>query len=54
MQGNMIKSSCCHYPIRQRKGGASLELLISFLISVIAGIACHYICKWLDGDNSDN
>ena len=25
--------------------------VISFLISVAAGIACHYICKWLDRDD---
>ena len=30
-----------------------MDLLISFFISVGAGVACHYICKWLDGD-SDN
>ena len=21
----------------------------NFLVSVIAGILCHYICRWLDG-----
>ena len=25
-----------------------MELLISFLMSVAAGIAAYYICKWLD------
>lgn len=23
-----------------------LDILISLLMSVIAGITCHYICKW--------
>lgn len=30
---------------------AGMAFIISFLISVAAGIACHYICKWLDRDN---
>ncbi len=25
-------------------------LLISFVISVAAGLTCHYLCKWLDGN----
>ncbi|MET3749978.1 hypothetical protein ABID24_001213 [Blautia caecimuris] len=24
------------------------EIIISFLVSVTAGIASYYICKWLD------
>ncbi len=31
-----------------------VEFLISFLIAVMAGVACHYIIKWLDGDDNDN
>jgi len=31
-----------------------VEILISFLIAVMAGVACHYIIKWLDGDDNDN
>lgn len=41
-------------PDRQREGGEYLEILTSFLIAVMAGVACHYIIKWLDGDNHDN
>lgn len=26
------------------------EILVSFLISVIAGVVSYYICKWLDRD----
>ena len=37
--------------IWQQKGGLSvLDVLISFLVAVAAGVACHYIIKWLDGD----
>ena len=42
------------YPIRQRRGGENVEKLVSFLIAVMAGVACHYIIKWLDGDHHDN
>lgn len=28
--------------------------IISFVISVLASIAAHYICKWLDGDDRSN
>ena len=30
--------------------GYMVEYVISFLIAVTAGVACHYIIKWLDGD----
>ena len=31
-----------------------VEILTTFLVSVIAGVASYYICKWLDRDNSDD
>ena len=31
-----------------------MELFASFLIAVVAGVACHYIIKWLDGDDKGN
>jgi len=34
----------------QQEGGAHLEYIIAFFISIMAGIICYYICKWLDGD----
>ncbi len=27
------------------------ELLLGFLVSVIAGVVSYYICKWLEGDD---
>ena len=33
-----------------RKGVSILELFTSFIVAVAAGVACHYIIKWLDGD----
>lgn len=33
-----------------REGGVSMEVLASFIVAVVAGVVCHYIIKWLDGD----
>lgn len=33
------------------RGCAIMGIFSSFLLSVLAGIVCHYICKWLDRDN---
>lgn len=27
---------------------------LTFLMAVMAQVAGHYLCKWLDGRNSDN
>ena len=27
-----------------------MEPVLSFIVAVAAGVACHYIIKWLDGD----
>ncbi|WP_138774466.1 hypothetical protein, partial [Selenomonas felix] len=37
-------------PIPAPKGGVPMELFTSFLLSVMAGIVTHYVCKWLDGE----
>ena len=29
-------------------GGVFMEVAISFLVTVAAGLVCHLICKWLD------
>ena len=29
-----------------------MDLAISFLVSVAAGIVAHYVCKWLDRDGT--
>lgn len=42
-------------PIWQQKGGDTMtDILISFLVSVLASVAGYYICKWLDSDDSDS
>ena len=37
-----------------RKGGVSMEVFMSFTVAVAAGVACHYIIKWLDSGDNDN
>jgi hypothetical protein len=39
---------------RHRKEVFVLYYFISFLIAVAAGVACHYIIKWLDDDDKGN
>nr|DAR25927.1 MAG TPA: toxin [Caudoviricetes sp.] len=29
---------------------SNMEFILSFLVAVMAGVVCHYIIKWLDGD----
>ena len=29
--------------------GVGKSYVLSFLIAIAAGVAAHYICKWLDG-----
>lgn len=28
-----------------------MDILITFFVSVVAGIVSYYVCKWLDEDN---
>ena len=35
-------------------GGVNMEVIITFLVAVMADVACHYITKWLDSDRKDN
>ncbi len=31
-----------------------MEFFISFLVAVLGGVTCHYVVKWLDGDDGSN
>ena len=33
---------------QQQKGGSQMEILHSFVLSVMAGVVANYICKWWD------
>ena len=39
---------------RNREEVSALEFFISFLVAVLGGVTCHYIIKWLDGDDKGN
>lgn len=39
-------------PRQAQKGGLTLfDLIISFVLSVVASVIAYYICKWLDGED---
>ena len=31
-----------------------MDLALSFIVAVAAGVVCHYIIKWLDRNDKDN
>ena len=39
-------------PYWQQEGG--MNMILAFLLSIIAGVVAYYICKWLDGKDSGN
>lgn len=43
---NMIVTA----PILVQEGGDVLEILLSFILSIVASVIAYYICKWLDGE----
>lgn len=45
----MIRVLSCLF--RQRKGGVDVEMLMSLIVAVMAGVITHVICRWLDGDD---
>lgn len=51
----MICFSCCHTHSGNGKGVNPLQdVLISVVVTIVGGVICHYIIKWLDGDEHDN
>ncbi|MBR5246007.1 MAG: nitrate reductase [Clostridia bacterium] len=39
----------------KKKGGTCLEtIIISFLVSVVAGVVANYIFKWLNRNDTSN
>ena len=34
--------------IYKRKGVVTMEMVVSFILSVAAGVVSYYICKWLE------
>ena len=35
-------------------GGVQIEIIITFLVTVAAGVVCHLISKWLDRHDKDD
>ena len=35
-------------------GGVHMDVIISFIVAVMGGVACHYIIKWLDSNDKGN
>ena len=40
-------------PVLETERGDKMDI-DSFVVSVMASVVAYYICKWLDGDESDN
>lgn len=38
----------------QQRGGVQMDYIFNFLLSVMAGVAGYYICKWLDRNHKDS
>ena len=50
----MWYDKCVTAPRLVQKGVNCMEIFITFVVAVAAGVACHYIIKWLDGNHKDN
>ena len=35
-------------------GGVQMEVVVTFLVTVAAGVVCHLISKWLDRHDKGN
>ena len=46
----MIHCFCYRLQSGNGKEVRSMEIFASFFVAVMAGVICHYIIKWLDGD----
>lgn len=31
-----------------------MDFLVEIIVSVVAGVATHFVCKWLDRDDSNS
>ena len=44
----MLYSFCCRSHSGNRREVYFVDSIVSFFVSVVAGIVTYYICKWLD------
>lgn len=40
--------------LSSRKEVTVLIFLLDFVVSIVANVVSHYICKWLDGNESNS
>ena len=52
--GILCYNFCVAHRYPATGGGDFMSILISFLVTVAAGVACHYIIKWLDSNDKGN
>lgn len=51
----MLCLSCCHTQSGNGEGVKKMsDIVIPLLVTVVGGVVCHYIIKWLDSDNDGN
>ena len=48
---SMLYYLCCPTDTRQREEVFIMDVAVSFLVTVMGGVVCHYIIKWLDRDD---
>jgi hypothetical protein len=46
----MIEYVCYRSQTGKGREVGIVNYIFSFIVAVAAGVACHYIIKWLDGD----
>lgn len=46
----MIYCYCYRPDTGDRKGVWHVDMLLSFVLSILAGVIAYYLCKWLDGE----
>lgn len=40
-------------PIPATEGGEHVDFILSLFVTVVGGVACHYIIRWLDRDDHE-
>ena len=54
-QWKVVGELCYNFSVTASKSGNReevnhMEFIMSLIVAVAAGVICHYIIKWLDGD----
>lgn len=38
----------------RQEGGEPMDMLISLIVTVMGGVVCHYVIRWLDRHDKGN